>query len=1001
MRDVVRSQQRRSFLWLSSAAALGLGAFVACDSPSPFEPHGEGERVPLNRVIEDDVRGDSAQWYSFVASPNRPYSVFLQALQGSVFLDIVDSSHQRFVGSMSAVPGGPALEENASTTLGSLEGGVYRLRVRTAPASATARFRFKVYAINTAPEQVPAQFSIGDTVTGETIDPMVDGDRFRVRGSAGQEIVLVGETLGPPGAGSVSFSVVDSVGGSFLGYVFADAGPPTLTTGRMRLPASRDYQLSAWSVTSNVYPRYRGPYRFWTYVINRAPEHRAASLSFNTEITNETIDREGDIDEFTFEANTGDQFNVFVQAPRAFQLEVARPGSTPFALAAAVPTDTALYRHSTGRFSAFQTGTYVLRVLGSGSHQIADTGRYRVYVYAIDRRPEHVPAVIAIGDTVAGEQIELPGDIDEFTFSGTAGEEINAFFQAEDGSQETYLQLEVLQPTGTVLRSVESIGTDTSLLRQATGTFVLPSTGTYRIRVHRPSAYMDRSRGPYRFFLHRINRAPENVPAPLALGDSLTGEAIDLPGDVDEFIFTAAQTTLAGFAIARTTAGVPPWEHCLRVTVVADDGHEVLNQGVPAYCGTTTEVTLGTGPFAIPPGSHTLRVQGVASTGDGYTGPYRLVTFPLDSLPESVATSITIPDTVSGEAIGLAGDYDVFTFSGRNGQHVDVHLQGLATALDSNQYRFVADVRGPTRPEALAFVSTPLSSASLDEHRTRRIDLPATGVYRLAVYSGHTGHLLDEVGAYRVAVVTVPAGPETAPVALAPGDQVTSERMDSDEDVDEFVLTGSPAQELAVLFYSGETQALTVVVYDTATGDIIDGTPSFVGVESTGRFRLPASGVAGIRVYSPRPCPPQISAEFGGCGTAQALGSYFVQIVPINRSPENLSAAVVVGDTVEGEGIEPRGDVDEFTVTGAQGQHLIAYFQTPQGSEYPGLVLRVIDATSGAILGSVASLNPTPNLDDQSTGSIELPYTGAYTIRVEGASDRTGVGLYRFKVVLQ
>ncbi len=131
------------------------------------------------------------------------------------------------------------------------------------------------------------------------------------------------------------------------------------------------------------------------------------------------------------------------------------------------------------------------------------------------------------------------------------------------------------------------------------------------------------------------------------------------------------------------------------------------------------------------------------------------------------------------------------------------------------------------------------------------------------------------------------------------------------------------------------------------------------------------------------------------------MGSYFLKVVAINRAPENVPSAVIVGDTVEGEAIDPRGDIDEFTVTGTQGQSLIAYLQTPQGAEYPGLVLQLIDATSGAVLGSVASLNPTPALEDQSTGSIVLPYSGAYTIRVEGGSDRNGAGPYRFKVVLQ
>src|SRR5262249_21179033 len=178
---------------------------------------------------------------------------------------------------------------------------------------------------------------------------------------------------------------------------------------------------------------------------------------------------------------------------------------------------------------------------------------------------------------------------------------INAFLQAEDGSQETWLQLDVLQPGGTVLRSVQSVGTDTSLFRQATGTFVLPSSGTYRIRVQSPGEYQDRSRGPYRFFLYRINRPPEHVPATLALGDSLTGEVIDLPGDIDEFTFSVPQTTLAGFALGRTGSVPVPWERCLNFTLVADDGRQIMGKGLPEYCGTTSEVALCTAPAALPP----------------------------------------------------------------------------------------------------------------------------------------------------------------------------------------------------------------------------------------------------------------------------------------------------------------------------------------------------------------------------------------------------------------
>ncbi|HXO84136.1 MAG TPA: hypothetical protein VN803_01275, partial [Gemmatimonadales bacterium] len=589
---------------------LAIPLALACDSP--FEPKGDGERIPIGVVINQDVTQDSARLYSLATSVNAVYAVYLQALEGSVWLRVLDSTGFYTLVNMTASPvsGRPRLEDNAvSSFAAGAAPSVYQIVVQQVGAGTTASFRFKIDLINPDPEHVPVEVAIGDTVVGETIAPKVDIDRFVMMGDAGQEIVLVGETPAPVGSGSVAFSLVDTAGQGLLGYVFADAGPPTLTSGLMRLPATRGYAIDVGSVTSNTYPRYSGPYRFWTYAINRAPEHRAAPIAFNTEISQETIDREGDIDEFTFQATAGDEFNVFVQAPRAFALEVMRQGAAPFAVATAAAADTALYKHSTGRFTASQSGTHVVRVSGSGTHQIGDTGKYRVYVYDIDRQPEHVPAAIAIGDTISGEQIELPGDIDEFTFAGNAGDEINAFFQAEDGSQETYLQLEVLQPSGMSLSSVQSIGTDTSLLRQASGTFVLASSGTHRVRVQSSSTYMDRSRGPYRFFLYRISRNPESAPALLALGDSITGEAIDLPGDIDEFTLTASASTLAGFALAR--AGLGP---CLRVAVVAGGGQQILNQGVPAYCGTTTEMTLGTGPFVMPQGSHTLRVQGVAST---------------------------------------------------------------------------------------------------------------------------------------------------------------------------------------------------------------------------------------------------------------------------------------------------------------------------------------------------------------------------------------------------
>src|SRR2546427_12796421 len=86
--------------------------------------------------------------------------------------------------SVSANQGGLGLDDNATENFGAPAGGVYRLSVSTFPAAATARFRFMVYEINTAPEKVPARFALGDTVAGETIDPIGRGARFFSHGTA-------------------------------------------------------------------------------------------------------------------------------------------------------------------------------------------------------------------------------------------------------------------------------------------------------------------------------------------------------------------------------------------------------------------------------------------------------------------------------------------------------------------------------------------------------------------------------------------------------------------------------------------------------------------------------------------------------------------------------------------------------------------------------------------------------------------------------------------------
>lgn len=940
---------------------------------------GEGERVPLDLEITDEVGGDTVARYSFVAESAGAYAVFLAALEGSVFLAVTDSLHQYTAATLGAGPNSPPLYENAASIYPvPTVGRVYHLSIGASPGGSEARFRFVLYAVRKAPELRPATFVFGDTVSGETIDPMVDIDVFVARGEAGQEIVAVGETPGTPGSGSVALSVIDPVTPQFLGFVFADAGTETpLTTGRIRLPATRDYHFVLSSVTSNVYPRYRGAYRFWTYVVNPAPEHRPASLPKNVEVAGERIDREGDLDEFTFSADAGAEFNAFLQASRAFNLEIAPQGGAPFAIATADPADTVLFGRATGRFGVPQAGTYVLRVSGTGSHQVADTGAYRTYLLAVDPRPERAAAAITPGDTVAGEEIDQPGDVDEFTFSGPAGAQFNAFLQGQNGLPDTHLKIEVLNDAGAVLATVRSAGSDSSLWQQVTGRFTLPSLGTYRLRVSGDEGFGEEYYGGgYRLFLYRVEPAPESSPGTLALGDSVMGEAIDLPGDLDEFRVTVLDSSGANLAFAfdgqlADGTGV--------IVRLLDAATEQKVSEIAAYPHQGS-APVATGRLRLAPGEYLIRIDVTHfQLRPAARGPYRLWLYRFGFEPEQVPDTFAVADTVTGETIAPWGDADRFVIHGVRGQHVNAMLQGLAAPSDA-AFEMWISVPGADFYSPYVFVITPTASNSLEEHQTTRLVLPTTGWYGVEVHGAGGG--ISEQGAYRFAVVPVSTAPEQVGAALSVGDSVTTESIDAPGDWDEFTVTATPGQDVSVITHGRDEiggSYFYLLAFDPATFDTLAWQPGQFR-RIAGPFRVPASGQFKIAVHEPKGFF-RICYDATCGGLYDFVGPHGFGVVAVNRPPESVPAAYTVGDTVRGETISPIGDIDEFTSTATPGEELTPYLRlTARSSLDSAAVLEVIDPTTGTSLAG--SSTAILGASFASLGPFTVPQSGSFVIRV-------------------
>ena len=718
----------------------------------------------------------------------------------------------------------------------------------------------------------------------------------------------------------------------------------------------------------------------------RGPERRPAALVLGDTLRGEDLETPLDVDEFAFQGQQGDELIAYVRAlaphPRApILMQIFLAGNDPrFGGLASATSDTIaadLEAKPTGRFTLPQTGEYRVRVqigdsfFGGGGGYVAGYPRgYELQVRRIVRAPERSLGPLVPGDTLAAEAIDYVGDLDEFTINAPADREYNLFLE-RSGPGPGGLTVRVLGATEPWGEPVATATPGAPLRATATGRFRIPAGATVRVHVA-GDAHERAYRGPYRIFLYPVSYAPETASASLTLGDSITGEAIELAGDVDEFTLTVPDTSLANFVMWRD--GRETSDHMS--LYVIDLGTGALVRSTETWHAGSEGVTgSATGTFSLPAGTYRLRVSGGDTRGFGYRGAYRVHALAINPAPESGPSAIAFGDTVV-DAVEPLGDIDTFTFSGRLMQHVGVRIESVDGEPLTNLFALVRNAR--TRQF--------LQMQWYDATRTPRYDLPEDGEYTIEYLASNGGRLLREHGPYRLIFDTLSTAPEHHGTTVTPGDSIVDESLDFVGDIDYYVLTGAPGEELTVMFI-GAGSLTELDLFDLDTRVRVDGTPSAGFLQNTGRFNLPPSGRLGLRVYGS-------SSQFSG-----VTGPYRIAVLRIDRSPEHVGAQIDVDSIIDGEAVDPDTDIDEFTFSAPAGDRVDVYFQTPQGVwGWEGLELELIDSATGTILGAVRSVGPTPRLDDQGTGPIVLPSTGNYMIRVRGGLDWYGHGQYRFQV---
>ena len=610
-------------------------AIAACDSPTRTETVGELSADAAETGVV--APGAAPIEYELVLPPSR-FRLLLQARSGSaadtLVAQVIDAAGTERARATSV---GTDTERVATGWIPQgLEG--WRVRVRGLSANDGGAYTVAIFPEDPAPENVPAALQAGQAVTGESIDFGGETDAFTLSGTAGEEWIVFAQAL----AGRVTVHLVDTNGSTVLAQVQAHAPTAELeerSTGRIVLPRTGTYTVRAAGADADD----RGAYRIRADRVQRAPEADPPALQLGTAVEAE-IGSVGDVDEFTFQGTAGQQVSVLAQIVSGMSggiaVELVR-GATVVARAEVPAPAAPLLELAIGRTPLPEDGAYTVRVLGpAAGSTAAASGRYRLTLYRPDNGTEGAAALALDGSPVTAA-LDAPGDVDDFTFSGTAGQMVVLRLAAAPANAP--IEAALLNPAGLGGVAVAAEGDERYSERST-----LQSTGTYTVRVFSGSAL---GMGAYTVEAYTIDPAPEHVPAAIAIGQTVTGERIDRPGDLDLFTFTGDATRELNLFL-----GWDAGESELAAFIHRPNGAPT---GMFTFAGEPTLDGRSSGRFRLESAPYVVRV---GARSNDPTGPYALRLFPIDPTPEGRAAAYTLGTTVQGEPLYPAGDIDEYTF---------------------------------------------------------------------------------------------------------------------------------------------------------------------------------------------------------------------------------------------------------------------------------------------------------------------------------------------------
>ncbi len=387
----------------------------------------------------------------------------------------------------------------------------------------------------------------------------------------------------------------------------------------------------------------------------------------------------------------------------------------------------------------------------------------------------------------------LPGEgIDQFSFQGSAGQEVNVALLAGPTSLlDATTAVELFAPSGGSLARRAIPG---SRRYAETDVITLPETGTYFIEVSSSRS------GDYLLGLPLIK-----PPTPITIGppEEIFSGAITILGDHQRYSFDG--TAMDFHKVKLEHPGGSELEATVRV-----DG-----SGPTACCAVAAtlfnERTASTFPFPLTEdGSYLVEVHssGVLDTFASRTGDYQVTIFDPEPMLFTVDT-----ETTDGFA---AHEFDLFSFDGATDE-----LLNLALLASTPDLRFIARVYGQQFPGSfVASAQALITGSNIAPFGDSGVfALEETGTHFIAVYARE-----GDAGDYRIGLPGIDA---PTPVALTP----PSTSLDGD---------------LGLL---GERHFFSVDGAENDLFELLLGHPAGSQLNATVRLREPSQFVPGPPFY--------------------------------------------------------------------------------------------------------------------------------------------------------